>query len=162
MLYRKFKHADLLGWTKDNRGRLLGAAEAILRHQPSEAQADVANFSGWAQMVARPVIDLLAGKPMRGNTVEKGDPERQAFDARQFYAPWEIAAEENELGVVVANGAERVLMEIAALPDPVTGEAQGVAGSWFTAAEIAREIPAHVWNPPIWRRASTTNRSRHS
>lgn len=88
-----FRHADLLGWTKANRGRLAVAAVTILRAyhvagRPSMGLTEWGSFEGWSRLIRHAIV--WCGMPDPGATRQevREQSDREAGLLRQLLAAW--------------------------------------------------------------------------
>jgi len=91
-----FKHTDLLGWVKRNRGRLAVAAITILRayHVAGRPNMDVpewGSFEGWSRLVRNAVIWCGMDDPGATRQEVREQSDREAGLLRQLLAGWEDA-----------------------------------------------------------------------
>lgn len=92
-----FRHADLLGWIRDNRPALLCAALTMLRaycaaERPAQKIAAWESFDGWSGLVRSAIV--WAGEDDPGLTREelRKDSDRDASALASLIAGWEAIA----------------------------------------------------------------------
>ncbi len=119
---RKFRHKNIIQWTKENRGRILGAIRRIMLVKTTVEVAG--RFPQWANVVANPVVS--------------------AMGLKEWDADWIDAAESDGEGTTGAGMAD-LFTAIACLPlFGTTNEDQPPEGHWYTAAEIREGVAGHV------------------
>jgi primase-helicase-like zinc-binding protein len=101
-----FKHPDLLGWVKQNRGRLAVAAVTILRayHVDGRPKLNLnqwGSFEGWSNLVRNAVVWCGMEDPGATRQEVREQSDREAGLLRQLLAAWE-SADPSGYGMTVA------------------------------------------------------------
>lgn len=113
---RDFKHPDILKWTRENRGRIIGALSCIATAKVVSVKPK-SRFPQWEREVARPVLNVV--------------------EAPCFFEPWVEAGEEDVKGVA-PSGLSDLLKAITLIE--VGGMLQPPEGDWVTAQEINNHV----------------------
>lgn len=133
---RDFKHRNLIQWTMDNRGKILGAFKAILsvkgqRNLPGR-------FPGWTDIVASPLIEV------------------SGVDG--FFDSWIEAAEEENAGT----GLDHMTALVTGMAGAEwKGKKQPKDGVWLTASEWLECVDTHLWQKVAFSQENIGEKTAH-
>ena len=116
-----FRHADLLGWVRQNRPRLTMAAVEILSAYCHAGRPDMrltpwGSFEGWSDLVRQAVVWAGMEDPGTSRTDLTSQSDREAMALRQLITGWE-EIDPSSSGMTVA----AVVRELAEQPDLYEG-----------------------------------------
>ena len=83
LVQRTFRHSNLTEWTRENRGKIVGALAAILSVQTNERKGT--RFGAWSRSVASPLMEVSGVTDLFDEWIEAGEADAQGFASGQVH-----------------------------------------------------------------------------
>ena len=83
LVQRAFRHSNLTEWTRENRGKIVGALASILSVQTNERKGT--RFGAWSRSVASPLMEVSGVTDLFDEWIEAGEADAQGFASGQVH-----------------------------------------------------------------------------